>query len=296
MPDPDKYRDRDGSSVTIVGASINAALILLKFMAGILGMSQALIADAVHSISDLFTDAIVLFGIKIGKKEPDEGHPFGHARIETLASSIVGIALIATALYLGIKSALDIYANREYHPGLLALLGAALSIVAKEALYHYTLRVGRRLKSRLIMANAWHHRSDALSSVAVLLGVAGARMKPSWHILDSFAALIVSFFIVKVGLEILGNTLREFIDTAPHPVVLDKIRQCSLSVEGVLDIHDLRVRTSGGLYQMEVHIVVDGDLTVTDGHKIAKEVENCLSEELDHLNRVIIHVDPSNNP
>jgi cation diffusion facilitator family transporter len=144
----------------------------------------------------------------------------------------------------------------------------------------------------LIIANAWHHRSDSLSSVAVLLGVIGARIHPSWHVLDSFAALVVSFFIVKVGLEIIGSTMKEFIDTAPPPDIIEKIMDCTLSVDGVIESHDLRVRTSGGLYQMETHIVVDENLSVKDGHKIAKEVERCLSDEFDDLGRVIIHVDP----
>jgi cation diffusion facilitator family transporter len=282
----------DGKSVTLVGASVNVALIFFKLTAGILGTSQALIADAIHSVSDLFTDAVVFLGIRVGRKGPDEGHPFGHARLETLASSIVGLALILTALYLGIKSALDIYSNNQYHPKMLALIGAALSLGAKEALYHYTVRAGRRIKSQLVVANAWHHRSDAFSSIAVFLGVAGTLINPSWHILDSFAALIVSFLILKVGLEIVGKTLHEFIDAAPPAKILESIRHCTLGVEGVLEAHDLRVRTSGGLYQMEVHIVVDGDLKVIEGHNIAKEVENCLSREFDDFDRVIIHVDP----
>ena len=175
----DKGRGRAGQRVTWVGAVANTLLIALKFSAGILGHSQALIADAVHSVSDLFTDAIVLLGLRIGGKAPDEGHQFGHARIETLASAIVGLALIATALYLGIDAVLNIYRHTEYHPTKLALIGAGVSIVLKEALYHYTVRTGRRIKSQLIIANAWHHRSDALSSVAVLLGVTGTLINPS---------------------------------------------------------------------------------------------------------------------
>jgi cation diffusion facilitator family transporter len=284
---------RAGRSVTLVGALVNFILILLKLVAGILGNSQALIADAVHSVSDLFTDAIVLLGLRIGRKAPDEEHPFGHARIETVASAIMGLALIATALYLGIEASLNIYRHTEYHPTNLALIGAGVSIALKEALYHYTVRTGRRIKSQLIIANAWHHRSDALSSVAVLLGVMGTLINPSWHVLDSFAALLVSFFIVKVGLEILRNSLREFTDTSPSPEILNKISHCTKSVEGVLDMHDLRVRTSGGLYQMETHIVVDGQLTVVEGHRIAKAVESCLAEEIEDLDRVIVHVDPA---
>ncbi len=283
---------RAARSVTLVGGVVNVMLILLKFSAGVFGRSQALIMDAVHSVSDLVTDVVVLFGLRIGGKAPDEEHPFGHARIETLASSIVGLALIVTALYLGIRAALNIYLHAEYLPTNTALIGAGVSIVLKEALYRYTVHTGRRIRSQLIVANAFHHRSDALSSVAVLLGVIGTRINPSWHMLDSFAAVLISFFIVKVGLQIVGNSLREFTDTAPKADILDRISRCARSVEGVHDIHDLRVRTSGGLYQMEIHIMVDGQIPVVDGHRIAKDVESCLAEEIENLDRVIVHVDP----
>ena len=193
-------------SITLIGILVNGFLIVLKFLTGLFGQSQALIADAVHSFSDLFTDVVVLIGLRIGRKAPDENHHFGHARIETLASAIVGLALVATALFLGIKAAFNIYHHTEYHPTGLALMGAGVSIVFKEVLYHYTVRTGQRIKNQLIIANAWHHRSDALSSVAVLLGVAGARLKPSWHILDAYAALLVSFFIIKVGLGYLQKS------------------------------------------------------------------------------------------
>jgi len=284
--------EKAGRKATLLGLFVNAFLILLKFFAGIFGGSQALIADAVHSISDLFTDAVVLLGIKIGRKPPDKEHHFGHARIETLASAIVGLALIGTAVYLGIDAALNIHQHTEYHPTGIALIGAGVSIALKEALYRYTVLIGRRIKSQLIVANAWHHRSDALSSVAVLLGVAGTLINPAWHILDALAALIVSFFIIKVGFDILRKTLREFTDTAPRPEIIEKLMQLSRAVDGVMNAHDLRVRTSGGFYQAEIHIVVDGQLTVAQGHRIAKTVERCLSEEMDELDRVIVHVDP----
>jgi len=283
---------RAGRSVTLVGAVVNALLIICKFTAGIFGQSHALIADAVHSVSDLFTDAVVLVGLKVGRKEPDEKHHFGHARIETLASAVVGLILVLTAFYLGFDAALNIYRHTEYHPTSLALLGAGISIAFKEALYHYTVHIGRRIKSQLVVANAWHHRSDALSSVAVLLGVAGTFINPSWHILDSFAALLVSFLIVKVGLKILGNSIREFTDTSPSSEILNEISYCARDVEGVLDIHDLKVRTAAGLYQMETHIVVDGELTVIEGHKIAKAVEISLASKFENIDHIIIHVDP----
>lgn len=283
---------KTGRAVTLLGVVVNGVLIVLKFLTGILGNSQALIADAVHSISDLFTDAVVLFGLRVGRKPPDMDHHFGHARIETIASSIVGMALVVTALYLAYEATLNLYLNNEYHPTILAMVGAGASILLKESLYHYTVYTGKRINSQLIIANAWHHRSDALSSVAVLIGVAGAQIKPSWRILDGIAVLIVSFFIVKVGFDILKKTFQEISDAAPPQEVLEKIKECSIAVDGVIETHDLRVRIFGGLYQMEIHISVDGELSVDEGHHISKEVENCLIREFDNIDKVIIHVDP----
>jgi len=280
-------------SITLIGLVVNAFLVVLKLFAGWFGQSQALVADAVHSISDLLTDGIVLAGLRAGRKGPDERHPFGHARIETLASAFVGIALIGTALYLGLDAGLTIYRHTGTHPTHWALFGAGLSIACKEILYQYTVRVGKRARSTLVVANAWHHRSDALSSVAVFLGVVGTWIHPQWRVLDAYAALLVSFFIVKVGLDTLWNSLREFTDTAPPPEVIDKISACILRTQGVQGVHDLRVRTSGGLYQMETHIVVDGELSVAEGHRIAKDVEACLKEDVKEVERVIIHVDPA---
>ncbi|MBW1721852.1 MAG: cation transporter [Deltaproteobacteria bacterium] len=280
-------------AVTLAGAVVNLLLIAMKFLTGILGHSQALLADAVHSLSDLFTDAVVLFGVRAGQKGPDETHHFGHGRLETLASAIVGLALAATGCYIGIRAGLNIYRHEVYYPTGLALAGAALSIAAKEILYRVTARVGKETRSRAVAANAWHHRSDAMSSVAVLFGVAGAWIHPSWHILDAYATLVVSLFILKVALDVLRGALWEMLDSAPRPEVLDLIRSCALGVEGVRDIHDLRVRTAGGHYLMELHIEVDGDLSVKEGHRVAKAVERCLIEDVEGVGQVIVHVDPA---
>lgn len=285
--------DAGGRKVTLIGALVNFFLIGLKLLAGIFGKSNALIADGVHSISDLFTDVVVLIGIWRGRRPPDDRHPFGHGRIEALFTAVVGISLVGTALYLGFEAAKDIYLHRVSHPNVLAIVGAGVSIILKEVLYRYTLLAGRRMKSQLVVANAWHHRSDALSSVAVLAGVALAQVKPSWQIFDAVAALLVSFLILKVGLDIMGNTFRELSDAAPIPETLNSIRQCALNVEGVMDAHDLRVRTSGGLHQIEIHIVVDASLTVKQGHGIAKTVEACLTNDIEDVGRAIVHVDPA---
>lgn len=284
--------EKSARPVTLLGAAVNVLLIALKFIMGVLGNSQALIADAVHSVSDLFTDVVVLFGLQRGSKPPDERHPFGHGRIETLATSLVGMVLIGTALLLGIRSAANIYSHSVYYPSALAIIGALLSILAKEALYHFTIYTGRRMKNSLVIANAWHHRSDALSSVAVLVGVTFAYFNPAWHLLDAYAALLVSFFIIKVGLEILAKAIHELSDAAPDSKIIRQIEACALQVDGVTNIHDLRVRTSGGKIQLEIHVVVDGKQTVVEGHRIAKKVEACLLDDIDGLGTAIIHIDP----
>ena len=200
--------------------------------------------------------------------------------------------LVGVAVYIGIEAGTNIHNHTEYHPTWLAVAAAAVSIFLKEALYQYTVRVGRRIKSLVIMANAWHHRSDALSSVAVLFGVVGSMINPDWHILDAYAALLVSFFIVKVGLSIIAGAARELTDTAPPPEALDNIRQCIQRVTGVISLHDLKGRTSRGLHQIEVHVVVDGNLSVTEGHQIADDVEARLKAEIPDLIHVVIHIDP----
>lgn len=289
---PDTAAIRAGQRVTWAGVAANAFLIVLKFLAGIFGHSQALIADAIHSVSDFITDGVVLVGLRMGRKAPDADHHFGHARIETTASGIVGICLLAVAVFIGYDAARDIYRHTESHPTWLAVAAAALSILVKEVLYRYTVLVGRRIKSPVVVANAWHHRSDALSSIAVLIGVTAAQIKPDWHILDAYAALLVSFFIVKVALDILRDMFREITDTAPDPEVIERIMKCIRSVSNVIAVHDLRARTIGGRHEVSVHVVVDPNLTVIEGHNTAQEVERCLLGEIEDVGEITVHVDP----
>ena len=285
---------REGWRVTFIGMAVNLVLVAVKLMGGYWGHSQALIADAVHSVSDFLTDLVVVFGLKLGGRAPDASHPFGHARLETLASTLVGLALVAAAVGLAYEGIIDIYQHRSTHPTWLPVVAAALSIVSKEILYRYTMAVGRRIRSTAVQANAWHHRSDAISSVAVLIGVGAAVIRPELHILDAVAAVVVSFLVLKVGLDIIWKCLQELTDRAPDPEVLSDIQSCALKVEGVRNIHDLKVRTAGGLYQMELHVVVDPSLSVFEGHRIAKAVERCLLDEVDLSEQITIHVDPDN--
>lgn len=285
-------KEAQGKKITWVGIATNILLIAMKFTAGGLGHSQALIADAIHSISDFFTDFVVLLGLRFGRKPPDETHHFGHGRIETIASAVVGVALIVVAVFIGVSATWNIYHHVERRPTWIAIAAAAISIVVKEILYRYTVIVGRRIRSQAVIANAWHHRSDALSSVAVLIGVTGAQIRPGWHILDAYAALLVSFFIVKVGIDVLGGAMREFADTAPKPEVIGRIRGCIQSVEGVKGIHDLKVRSTGGIFEIQVHLEVDKSLSIAEGHLIINEARSCLRAEMENVGEITVHIDP----
>ena len=282
-----------GQRVTWLGAGVNAVLIVLKLAGGYLGNSQALVADAVHSVSDFFTDAVVLFGLKAGRKGPDDRHHFGHGRIETLASAMVGLSLISVGVALGYEAGMDLYHHRVGHPTWLAAAGALVSILAKEAMYQLTLRVGRQINSPAVMANAWHQRSDALSSVAVLIGILAGLIDPSLRALDSWAAMLVTLFIARVGVQITWTAALEVIDTAPGAEIQRQMQQCAESTPGVIEAHGLKVRTSGGIYQIQIDITVDGRMTVIEGHEIADRVKVRLFESLEGVGQVVVHVDPA---
>lgn len=287
---------RQGRRITWVGIWINLGLSLVKLAAGWWGRSQALIADAVHSLSDLISDGVVLMGLRLGRRSSDHDHHFGHGRQETIASLVVGILLALAAVTMGHHAVHAIYLNQPQAITWPAPVAAAISILSKELLYRYTVRTGRRLKSPLLVANAWHHRSDAWSSVAALLGAGGAAIKQDWWVLDPIGAVVVSILVLRVGLQVSNGAIKELSDTAPPDEVVRTIETCALQVEGVRSIHDLRVRSSGGLYQAEVHVVVDGSISVQQGHSIAKEVERCLLGDIDGMGRVIVHIDPYPQP
>ncbi len=284
-----------GLTVTRVGMLVNFALFVIKITAGWFGRSQALIADGVHSLSDLLSDIVVLLGLKWGRKEEDESHPFGHARIETIAGMFIGLVLIGTGVGLAYSSVSAISNRVESSPGLTAIIAALISIGLKEWLYWYTVKVGRRIKSLALIANAWHHRSDALSSVAVLVGVTGAYLSPAWAMADAYAALIVTFFVVKIGAGLIWSATKEVIDTAPDQAAMDQVKETALRIPGVRQTHDIRARLSGGRIFAEIHIVVDPDLTVRAGHEIADAVKQSLLDEVAGMARIIVHVDPEPN-
>lgn len=282
-----------GQRVTWIGVGLNLLLSGVKLTAGLLGRSQALIADAAHSFSDMVTDLVVLVGLRLGRRSADDRHQFGHGRLETMATLVVGLLLCGAGVAIGYDAINSIYFHQAQEITWLAPAAAGVSILVNELLYHYTVRVGRRINSALLRANAWHHRSDAMSSLAALAGTTAAMINPDWRVLDPVAALVVSVMVIKVAYGITAEAVAELSDSAPSAEVLQTIENCALSVAGVISIHDLRVRRTGGVLQAELHVVVDGELSVLEGHRIAKETEACLFDDVANLGRIIVHMDPS---
>lgn len=287
-----EHDTKSGINVTLTGMFINIALVVFKLWVGIVGKSQALVADGVHSLSDLFSDLIVILGIRWGRKAPDEDHPFGHRRIETISGLIIGVILILVGVGIIYDAIFEIARDNFHSPSIYVIYVAAGSILSKEILFWYTRSIGRKIKSTVIMANAWHHRTDALSSVAVLIGVLFAYINPKFYLADTIAAIIVSIFIMQVGVSLIWSALKEVVDTAPDKEILLEIEQHAENIQGVIQAHDIRARYSGALILVEIHIVVDPNLTVREGHGIAKQVELCLLNEVEGVEKVIVHVDP----
>lgn len=280
--------------VTLVCAGLNLLLAGLKFVLGVVGQSQALVADGIHSLSDLASDAMVLLAVRIARDEPDEDHPYGHARFETVATLLLGVLLIAVAIGIVVDAAERI-ANPETlsHPGFLALAGAAISIVIKEWMFWYNLKAARELNSDLMRANAWHHRSDAISSVIVLIGIAGSMA--GLPMLDAVGAIGVSLMIAKIGWSLGWTGVRELVDTGARPEQLEEITRVIAGVEGVQDFHDLKTRRMGPSVLVEVHVLVKPNVTVSEGHMTAVRVRVELQEQCEYVSDVLVHVDPEDD-
>ncbi len=279
-----------GERVTWRGMAVNAVLAIVKFAAGVAGRSEALIADAAHSLSDLFTDFVVLVSLTISKRPVDEFRPYGYGRVETLGTGILGVFLMAVAGGILWNAAATMKGGVDYIPTPIALAGALVSIVAKEWLYRYTVKVGRKIHSQSIVANAWHHRSDALSSVASLVGAGAAMM--GWPLFDPIAAVLVTILIFKVGWDISVESFRDIIDTAVKKEVRDKIVEAAMGTPGVIDYHDLKTRRLGSEVLVDIHIEVNPWLNVSEAHAIADKVKAAILRSVPNVADVLVHIDP----
>ena len=287
--------------VTLWGGAINALLVLFKFVAGIMGHSAAMVADAVHSLSDFVTDVIVLVFVHISGKPKDKSHDYGHGKYETLAMTFIGLALLAVAIgivYEGLVK-ITVWAGGEQleTPGLLALWAALLSIAMKEAIFRYTIVKARQLNSQAVEANAWHHRSDALSSIGTALGIGGAIfLGQRWAVLDPLASVIVGLFIVKVSVELLRSGFGDLMEQSLPDEVEQEILRLAASVPGVVEPHDLRTRRIGSHYAIELHILMDGNISLREAHEKASEIEELLRLNYGKETHVAVHVEPISQP
>ncbi len=282
------------NKVTIIGALVNIFLCVIKIGFGILGQSAALIADGVHSLSDLASDLLVLVAVKMGAQEADHEHPYGHRRFETLATTILGIGLIVIAA--GI--AWDVYQRilspeRLLIPQESALGIAAISILVNEWLFQYTKRIALITRSKLLLANAWHHRSDAISSIIVLMGIAGSLLGYIWA--DAIAAVLVAVMVAKIGFNLVADSVKELVDTGLSPELVEKIRTEITAISGVKEIHLLRTRQMGEDALVDAHIVVGSRITVSEGHMIGDVVRDVLISKFNDVQEVLVHIDPEND-
>ena len=283
--------------MTMVGGAVNVVLLLFKFVAGIVGHSAAMTADAIHSLSDFVTDIIVLVFVHISGKPKDKSHDYGHGKYETLAMTLIGAALLAVAIgivYNGMtKIVFWAEGGQLEAPGRLALWAALLSIVLKEAVYRYSIAKAHKLNSQAVEANAWHHRSDALSSIGTAVGIGGAIfLGQRWTMLDPLASIIVGLFIVKVSIDLLRDGIGDLMEQSLPDTVEEEILQLAGSVSGVTDPHDLRTRRLGNHYAIELHILMDGDITLHEAHDRASEVEEVLRNHYGANTHVVVHVEP----
>ena len=290
-------REKEIYKVTLVGGAVNVVLLLFKFVAGIIGHSSAMIADAAHSLSDFVTDIIVLVFVKISHKPQDKSHDYGHGKYETLALTIIGIALMAVAIGIIVKGAMKIAAWSKGEvllaPGKLAFWAAIVSIILKEAVYRYSIIKARKLNSKAVEANAWHHRSDALSSIGTAIGIGGAIfLGERWTILDPIASVVVGAFIVKVAFDLLKNGIGDLMEQSLPDEVEAEIMQMISSLPGVTEPHDLRTRRIGNHYAIELHILMDGNISLKEAHDKASEVEDLLRQRYGEETHIAVHVEP----
>ena len=283
--------------VTLWGGAVNVLLLAFKFVAGIVGHSAAMVADAVHSLSDFVTDIIVLAFVHISGKPKDKSHDYGHGKYETLALTIIGFMLFAVAVGIVYGGVMKIVAWSRGEllpaPGMMALAAALLSIVMKEGIFHYTIVKSKELESQALEANAWHHRSDALSSIGTAIGIGGAIfLGQRWTVLDPLASVIVGLFIAKVSLDLLRSGFGDLMERSLPDEVEQEILQLAGSVQGVEEPHDLRTRRIGNHYAIELHILMDGNIPLLEAHDKASEVEELLRKRYGEETHVVVHVEP----
>ncbi|HCQ90097.1 MAG TPA: cation transporter [Clostridium sp.] len=281
---------KKAAKVSIITVIINTVLAIFKVIAGIVGKSSAMIADGIHTFSDIATTVVVIIGLKISNKDADEKHPYGHEKFEPEISKVVSLILAGTGVFLAYNAIQILLSGNLDTPKPIALYAALTSIVVKEGMYWYTIITARKVKSIAMEADAWHHRSDAISSVGTLIGIAGARM--GFKFLDPVAGIIVSLILIKVGVEFYLKATDQLVDQSADDEVIEQIKEVATSIEGVKEIHDLKTKKFGNKIYVDIEIQVDKRITVEEGHHIASLVHDSIEDTIEDVKHCMIHVEP----
>ncbi|WP_229768559.1 cation diffusion facilitator family transporter [Tissierella pigra] len=275
------------SWITII---VNIILAVFKIIAGIAGVSSAMIADGVHTLSDILTTFVVLLGLKISSKEADKGHPYGHEKYESVFAKLLSILLLLTGVFIGYESIKILISGEIRTPKIIALIVAFLSIIVKEGMYWYTIKVAKKIKSISMEADAWHHRSDAFSSVGTFAGVLGARL--GFPALDPIAGIIVSCFVIKVGIDLYIKSIKELVDESASEEIIETIKKKTESIEGVRGVKELKTRMFGNKIYVDIEIFVDSNITVEKGHEISEKVHDKLEKDIADIKHCMVHIEP----
>lgn len=279
-----------GVKVSFITIIVNVVLAAIKIVAGIIGKSNAMLADGVHTLSDVLTTIVVIFGLKISSKEADKEHPYGHEKYEPIFAKLLSVMLALTGTYIGYSSIKVLISGNIKTPGVIALVAAVVSILVKEGMYWYTVKAARKIKSLSLEADAWHHRSDAFSSIGTFIGILGARK--GIKVLDPIAGIVVSLFVIKVGFDLYIRATKELVDQSAGDEIEKNILEIVKSVEGVDSIKTLKTRIFGNKLYVDIEITVDGNLTVEEGHNIAEMVHDKLEGTMDEVKHCMVHVEP----
>lgn len=279
-----------GQKVSVYTIILNMILSLIKIIAGVLGKSSAMIADGIHTASDVLTTVIVIIGLSIASKEADKEHPYGHEKFESAMAKLISMLLFATGLYIGYQGIMVLITGDFARPKGIALVAAALSILVKEGMYRYTIITAHKIKSTSMEADAWHHRSDAFTSIGTFLGILGAMV--GFPFLDPVAAIIVSVFVMKVGVDLYLKSINELVDKSADPKTLEDIKAFTFSIKGVEEIRDLKTRVFGNRIFVDLEISVDRNLSVEEGHSIAENVHDTLETNIPSIKHCMVHVEP----
>lgn len=276
--------------VSLITILANIILAIFKLTAGFVGKSSAMVADGIHTLSDVLTTLVALVGIRVASKKADENHPYGHEKYESVFAKLLSIILVATGIFIGYEAIIILISRDFSQPGKIALYAAVASIIVKEWMYRYTLKAAKEIRSISMEADAWHHRSDALSSIGTFVGVLGARL--GYPALDPIAGIVVSAMVIKVGVDLYLKSIRELVDESASDEVIERIKNKTMTVEGVESINELKTRVSGSIIFVDIDISVDGTMSVKKGHDIAREVHDVLESDMEDIKHCMVHVEP----